>query len=162
MLSLIVAMDRNQLIGRDNRLPWHLSADLKRFKRITMGKPIVMGRRTHESIGKPLPGRTNIVVSTDRHYQAAGCRVVASLHEALSAAGEQEVFVIGGASLYEQALPLAGRMYVTEIDAAFEGDTWFPEFDPGEWQETAREAHPADAGNAYAFAFVVLDRRAAA
>ena len=159
-ISIIVAVDRNRLIGRDNRLPWHLSADLKRFKRITMGKPIIMGRRTHESIGKPLPGRTNIVVSANPAYQAPGCVVAQSLSAAIDAAGDaDEIMIVGGARLYEQAMPLADRIYLTEVEASFTGDTWFPPIDWGVWQEKQRDAHGADENNPHPFAFVLLERK---
>lgn len=153
-------MDRNRLIGRDNRLPWHLSADLKHFKQITMGKPIIMGRKTHESIGKPLPGRTNIVVTGNPAYPAPGCVVVNSLQGAIDAAQDaDEVMIIGGARLYEQAMPLAHRIYLTQVEAAFEGDAWFPLADWDEWEETQRVTHEADDKNPYPYAFVLLERR---
>ncbi len=159
LLSLIVAMDRNRLIGSDNRLPWHLPADLRHFKDLTLGKPVVMGRLTYESIGRPLPGRHNIVISRDPRYRAEGCTIVPSIEDALAAAeGAAEVMVIGGASLYAAYLPRAGRLYLTRIDAAFEGDAWFPELDPSAWREVAREAHPADADNPHPYAFIVLER----
>lgn len=153
-------MDRHRLIGRDNRLPWHLSADLKRFKRITMGKPIVMGRKTHESIGKPLPGRTNIVVSGNPAYRAAGCIVVPSLPAAIDAAQQaQEIMIIGGARLYEQAMPLAHRIYLTEVHASFSGDTWFPSIDWNAWEEIQRDTHEADDNNPHPYAFVLLEKK---
>lgn len=159
-LSLIAAMDRNRLIGAGNGLPWHLPADLAHFKRLTVGKPIVMGRRTFESIGRPLPQRENIVVSRNPDFMAEGCTVVHGLLEAIEAArGVAEVMIIGGASLYVEALPLAGRMYLTLIDAEFEGDTWFPAYDPQQWREVASESRAADDANPYALRFVTLDRR---
>ena len=158
--SLVVAVARNGVIGRDNRLPWKLPDDLAYFKRVTMGHPIVMGRRTWESIGKPLPGRKNIVVTRQRDYQAAGCTVVHSLDEAWSAAGDaDEVCVIGGTTLFEESLPIADRIHLTEVEAEVEGDTFFPTFDRGEWQEREVERHPADARHAYPFRIVVLERR---
>lgn len=158
-LSLVVAMDRNRVIGRAGRLPWRLPDELQNFKRITMGKPIVMGRRTHESIGRPLPGRENIVVTRNPLYEAPGCRVVHSLPEALAAtAGAAETLLIGGAALFEEALPLAARLYLTEIHAEVDGDVWFPEFDRGAWREVERIEHPADARHEYCYRLTVLDR----
>lgn len=159
LLSLIVAMARNRVIGRDGGLPWRLPADLGHFKRTTLGKPIVMGRATHDAIGRPLPGRHNIVVTRDTGYRTAGCTVVHSLDQALSAAGEvDEVMVIGGAELYRQALARSGRIYLTEVHAEPAGDTCFPEFDPHEWREVRREDHPADQRNDHPYSFVVLER----
>ncbi|OOG24784.1 dihydrofolate reductase [Thioalkalivibrio denitrificans] len=157
-LSLIVAVDRNNLIGRNNQLPWHLPADLAFFKRTTMGAPMLMGRKTWESIGRPLPGRTSIVITRDPDYRAEGAIVVHSIDEALRAAGEaSELFVIGGAKLYKDALQRADRIYLTRIDHAFEGDTWFPEIGP-EWKEVHREEHAPDEKNPYPYAFITLDR----
>ncbi len=158
-LSLVVAMDRNRVIGRAGRLPWRLPDELQNFKRITMGKPVVMGRRTHESIGRPLPGRENIVVTRNPHYEAPGCRVVHSLSAALAAtAGAVETLLIGGAELFEEALPLAARLYLTEIHAEVDGDVWFPEFDRSAWREVERIEHPADARHQYSYRLTVLDR----
>lgn len=159
IVSIIVATDRNRLIGRNNELPWHLPADLKHFKTVTMGKPIIMGRKTHESIGRPLPGRSNIVITRDTRYQASGCTVVHSLESALEAAsGAGEAMVIGGAQLYEQALPVARRIYLTRIDDQFEGDTWFPEYPQSQWKEVARQECVPDEQNPYSYAFLVLER----
>jgi dihydrofolate reductase len=158
ILSLIVAMDRRRLIGRDNALPWRLPEDLRHFKATTLGKPIIMGRKTWESLGRPLPGRRNILVSRNPAYAAEGAEVAASLPAALQLAqDEEEVFVIGGSELYRQALPLAHRLYLTEIDAAFEGDAWFPEFSADEWLETSRE--PQVGADGLPFAFVLYERR---
>ena len=158
--SLVVAMDRNRVIGRDNALPWRLPADLAYFKRVTMGHPVVMGRRTYESIGKPLPGRLNIVVSRNPGFRAAGCTVVGSLDEAWRAAGNApEVCVIGGTSLFAEALPVADRIHLTEVGAEVAGDTWFPEFDRAEWSEREVERHAADERHAYPFRIVVLERK---
>lgn len=160
IISLIVAMDRNGLIGHGNALPWRLPADLRHFKAVTLGKPIVMGRRTHESIGRPLPGRTNIVISRDPDYMAPGCTVVASIDAALAAAGgAPEVMLIGGAQLYTELLPRAQRIYLTHIDAAFEGDTWFPALTPADWRELERSEHVPDEHNPYPYSFVLLERR---
>ena len=159
-ISLIVALARNRVIGRDNQLPWRLSADLQHFKRLTMGKPIVMGRKTCESIGRPLPGRTNIVVTRDSSFSAAGCRVVHSIDAALVAAGgADEVMIMGGENLYSQLLPRADRLYLTEVQADVSGDAWFPEFDQTQWQELERESHRADEKNEFDYDFVVLVRR---
>ncbi len=158
-IALIAALDRNGLIGRDNDLPWRLPADLQHFKRMTMGKPILMGRLTWESLGRPLPGRHNIVLTRDQDYQAEGATVVDSTDAALAAAGEaEEAMVIGGAAFYRAMLPHAERLYLTRIDAEFDGDAWFPEFDPAAWRETARETHALDERNAYPYAFVTLER----
>ncbi len=159
IISLISAMGRNRVIGINNTLPWRLPADLKHFKQITMGKPILMGRKTYESIGKPLPGRTNIIVSGDRDYQVPGCIVAHSIDAALTAAaGHEEVMVIGGAALYEQMLPRANRLYLTLIDEDFKGDAWFPEIQSGQWQEQERVAHAPDAANPYHYSFLMLQR----
>jgi len=161
----MVAMASNGVIGRENRLPWHLPEDLRYFKRITLGKPVIMGRKTFESIGSPLPGRPNIVVSRSVDWSAPGVTVADSLESALDSAqalaavsGAEELMVIGGAQIYAAALPLASRLYVTEVHAAFAGDTWFPPVNPAEWQEIAREEYAATADNPYAYAFVVYDR----
>jgi dihydrofolate reductase len=157
-LSLIVAADRNNLIGRDNQLPWHLPADLAFFKRTTMGAPMLMGRKTWESIGRPLPGRTSIVITRDPDYRAEGAMVVHSIKAGIAAAGDvPELFVIGGAKLFVDTLPLADRLYLTRIEHAFEGDTWFPEIG-GEWREINREEHGPDEKNLYTYAFITLER----
>jgi dihydrofolate reductase len=159
-LSLVVAVARNGVIGRDNRLPWRLPDDLAYFKRVTMGHPVVMGRRTWQSIGKPLPGRTNIVVTHDPGFRAPGCVVAHSLAEAWRAAeGADEACVIGGTSLFAETLPLADVIHLTEVEADVEGDTYFPGFDRGAWTETEVERHAADARHAYPFRIVRLERR---
>ena len=159
-VSLVVAMARNRVIGRDNALPWRLPEDLAYFKRVTMGHPIVMGRRTYESIGRPLPGRLNIVVSRNRDFAAAGCRVVPSIEDAWKAAGDaDEVSVIGGTSIFDAALPRADVIHLTEVDADVEGDTWFPVFDRREWEEHEVLRHPADARHEHPFRIVRLERR---
>jgi dihydrofolate reductase len=158
--SLVVAMARNRVIGRDNRLPWRLPADLAYFKEVTMGHPVIMGRRTFESIGKALPGRLNIVVSRNPQYRAPGCTVVESLEAAWRAAADAaEAFVIGGTSLFAEALPLADRIHLTEVDADVPGDTWFPEFDRNQWSEREVARQAVDARHAYPFRIVVLERR---
>lgn len=159
LISLVVAMDRNRVIGLRGRLPWHLPADLAHFKRVTMGKPIIMGRRTHVSIGRPLPGRDNIVVTAHPEQVAAGCRVAGSLDEAVAmTAGASEVCIIGGASLFAEALPRAGRIYLTQVHAELKGDVWFPEFDREQWHEITRIERAADERNPYALSFVELAR----
>ena len=157
-LSLIAAVAANGVIGSDNALPWRLPEDLKRFKALTLGHPVIMGRKTYESIGRPLPGRRNIVVTRNAAYQTDGCEVVASLAAALAACqgGSDEIFVIGGAQIYAEALPLAQRLYLTEIRRAFEGDARFPDWDRAAWKEVAREAHRTEDGLEYGFA--VYDR----
>jgi len=158
-LAIIVAMDEQGLIGRDNDLPWKLSADLKYFRSITMGKPLVMGRNTHESIGRPLPGRKNIILTSDLNYQAEGCTVVHSLDEAIQECDDvEEVMVMGGASLYKQFLDRADRLYLTHVHASLEGDTWFPEWDKNHWQEVSREDFPANDKNQYPYSFAVYER----
>ena len=157
--SLIVARARNNVIGRDGGMPWHLPADLKYFKAVTMGKPVIMGRRTFESIGRPLPGRDNVVISRQEGWGHAGTVTVHSLEAALDrAAAADEAMVIGGAQIYAQALPLADRLYITEIDAEVDGDTVFPEFDETDWDEIGRRDVRADAG-CPALAFRTLQRR---
>ncbi|MCW8917531.1 MAG: type 3 dihydrofolate reductase [Gammaproteobacteria bacterium] len=161
MISLIWAMDENRLIGVENRLPWRLPADMKWFRRHTLGKPIIMGRKTFDSFGgRPLPERTNIVVTRDPDYRAEGAVVVHSIDEALrAAAGADEVMIIGGASFYQQLLPRADRLYITQVHGKFEGDAWFPAFDMKVWQETAREEQPVDEKNAYACTFLSFERK---
>jgi dihydrofolate reductase len=158
-ISIVVAMAANRVIGKDNQLPWHLPADLKYFKKTTMGKPILMGRKTYESIGRPLPGRTNIVITRDKNYDAPGCVVVHSINGAMQAAAQQdEVMVIGGAELYRQILPRTDSIYLTRINEDFEGDTLFLELDSSEWQEVERLDCDADDKNPYTYSFIKLDR----
>jgi dihydrofolate reductase len=158
-VSLIVAMARNRVIGANNALPWHLPADLKHFKALTMGHHMIMGRKTYESIGKPLPGRTSVVVTRNAGYAPPGVIAVNSLEAAISAcADDEEIFIIGGAELYRQAITLADRIYLTEIDADIPGDAHFMELDRKLWQETARASHTADEKNAYSYHFTVYDR----
>jgi len=161
-VALVVAMTGAGVIGAGGTLPWHLPADLRRFRRITLGHPVVMGRRTHESIGRPLPQRHNIVVTRRSDYRAPDCTVVHGLEQALqAAAGDGEVMVIGGAALYREALAGAGRIYLTEVHADLAGDVYFPAFDRDAWVEISREDHLPDANNAQAYSFVVLERRSA-
>jgi dihydrofolate reductase len=161
--SLVVARARNGVIGRDNRLPWRLPGDLAYFKRVTMGHPIIMGRRTWESIGKALPGRRNIVVSRNPDYRAEGAVVVGSLTEAWRAAGDaEEACVIGGTSLFAEALPQADRIHLTEVEADVPGDTFFPPFERGQWEEREVARQPRDERHEHPFRIVVLERRAGA
>jgi Dihydrofolate reductase len=160
LISIIVALAENRVIGIENRLPWHLPGDMKWFRRHTLGKPIVMGRKTFESLGRPLPERHNIVVTGDAAYQAPGATVVHSIAEALRAAGDvPEVMIIGGESFYRQMLPRADRLILTLVHAEVAGDAWFPEFDWDDWREVERGDHPADDKNPYAFSFLILERR---
>jgi dihydrofolate reductase len=158
-LSIIVATDQHGLIGKDNDLPWRLSADLRYFREITMGKPIIMGRRTHESIGRPLPGRKNIILTTDEGYQAEGCTVCQTIDQAIRECdGAEEAMVMGGASLYEQFLARADKLYLTLVDAELEGDTWFPEWDKSQWHQLSRQDHSADEKNDHPYSFIVYRR----
>jgi dihydrofolate reductase len=158
-VSLIAAMAENRVIGVHNTLPWHLPADLKHFRQITTGHHVIMGRRNYESIGKPLPNRTNIVVTRNRHFHAPGCVVAHSLEEALEGArNDQEIFIIGGAEIYRQAFDRADRLYLTLVHANIAGDTYFPAFDPDQWHEIRREQHEADDQNSYAYSFLMYDR----
>lgn len=160
--SLIVAVSENGVIGRQGTLPWRLSADLRRFRRITMGHHLVMGRKTYESIGRPLPGRTSIVVTRQADYRAPGCLIASSLAAALDAAAQDdEVFIVGGAEIYRAALPRADRLYLTRVHAHVDGETRFPELDLDQWQLVSDERQPADAANEYAASFQIYDRRAA-
>ncbi|MGH8371783.1 MAG: dihydrofolate reductase [Gammaproteobacteria bacterium] len=162
MFSLIVAAGENNEIGSHGKMPWHLPADLRHFKTVTLGKPVIMGRRTFESIGKPLPQRRNIVVTRDPAWRADGCEAAHSLPEALvMAAGEPEIMLIGGGQLYREALPRAQRIYLTRVHGNFDADTFFPVLDMKQWREIAREAHPVDERNEYACTFLVLERRVA-
>lgn len=159
-ISIIAAMARNRIIGINNSLPWHLPADLQHFKQVTMGKPIIMGRKTYESIGRPLPGRTNIIISGNRDYAAAGCRIVHSIADALAEIDpDEEAMVIGGASFYAQALPYASRMYLTIIDEDFDGDAVFPEYDQTQWQEIERVEGVSDSKNTHRYYFITLERK---
>ena len=160
LLSVIVAADERGGIGRAGGLPWHLPDDLKRFKALTMGKPILMGRRTWDSIGRPLPGRRSVVISRQSGLRIPGAEVFASLESALAAlADAAEVCVIGGAEIYREALPRAGVVHLTRVHASVEADTFLPELDPREWQEVAREDRPADERHAFGYSFVTLRRR---
>ncbi|MBB6444601.1 dihydrofolate reductase [Bacillus benzoevorans] len=160
MISFIVAMDKNRVIGKDNQLPWHLPADLKFFKKTTMGHPIVMGRKTHESIGKPLPGRENIIVTRNEYYHPEGCTVIHSPAElkSLEAEKQEEVFVIGGAEVFNTVFPIADRLYITVIEHEFAGDTNFPEFDESDWTLVSSEKGETDEKNPYEYSFNIYER----
>jgi len=159
IISLIAAMDKNRLIGRANGLPWHLPADFKHFKEVTMAKPVIMGRKTFESIGKPLPGRQNIVISRSG-FNAEGITSVASIDEALVAAGNaDEVMIIGGAGFYQQMIDRADRMYLTLVNAECEGDAWFPSYDESEWDVLSEQQFEADEKNNYAFSIGLYQRK---
>ena len=159
LVSVIAAIARNRVIGVENRLPWHLPEDLRRFRVLTWGKPIVMGRRTHESIGKPLPGRRNIVI-TRRGRVPAGCERAESLRDALAMTADvPETVVIGGARCFREALPLSRRLYLTRIDADFTGDVHFPEWDPSEWVERERERFAPGGTAPFGYEFLVLERQ---
>ena len=173
MISMIAAMGKNRVIGKDNKMPWHLPADLQWFKRTTMDSPIIMGRKTNESIGRPLPGRLNIVLSRNPALKIEGCEVASSAEHAIQIAEndlktnndnysqntEKEIFITGGAYLYELFLPQADRLYLTLIDESFEGDTYFADYEVYDWQETSRQDFQPDNKNPYAYSFVTLDRK---
>ncbi len=177
IISIIAAIAKNRVIGKNNRLPWHLPADLKRFKQITMGKPVIMGQKTFESIGKPLPGRTNIVLTWDKNFNPKGCIISHSIQEALKVVNNlppaenfnssrgldipltKEVIICGGASIYKQFLPLTHKMYLTLIEADFDGDAFFPEFNWQEWQEIERIENQPNKENPYKFTFITLKRK---
>jgi dihydrofolate reductase len=158
-ISLIVAKSKNNVIGKNNQLPWHLPADLQYFKRLTMGHHMIMGRKTFESIGKPLPGRTSIVITSNKDYSAPGCVIVHSLKEAINAAKkDEEVFIIGGAAVFSEALHLADIVYLTEIHENFEGDVYFPELDFLNWKLVKKEHHNPDEKNKYSYSFAQYER----
>lgn len=158
-IVLVAAMTHDHVIGFHNKMPWHMPADLKHFKAVTMGKPIIMGRKTFESLGRALPGRQNIVVSSNANYDAPGAAVYTTLVDAIDAAEGGEVMVIGGGQLFQQALSLAHTMHLTYIDLEVEGDVFFPAWNALEWHEVSREKHEADEKNPYGYTFIRLDRR---
>lgn len=164
-LALMAAKSRNNVIGRNNKLPWYLPNDLKYFKRVTFGKPVIMGRKTWDSLGKPLPGRANIVITRQADFQAEGAKVVPTLEAAREMAenvalidGQDEAVVMGGAEIYALALPQVDRLYLTEVHAQVEGDTFFPEYDTSQWQEVGRDDFTAEGPNPYDYSFVVYER----
>ncbi len=159
-ISLVVAASSNNVIGRDGGLPWHLPDDLRQFKRLTTGKPVIMGRRTFESIGKPLPDRRNIVLTRDPDFAADDCEIVSSVGDAIDLVeGEGEVMIIGGGLVYHDFMPLADRIYLTRVQADVEGDTHFPEVDGATWQLVSSEHHAADDEHRHAFDVMVFERR---
>jgi dihydrofolate reductase len=160
-LSLIAAMADNRVIGRDNHLPWHLPADLAHFKRLTLGKPLLMGRKTWESLPGLLPGRAHLVISRNPNYQAPGAQCFSQLEQALATIQAEEIMVIGGAEIYAQTLPLAQRLYLTQVHLQAEGDCLFPAFDADDWQLIDRQDHQADAKNPYPYSFLHYSRHAA-
>jgi dihydrofolate reductase len=159
-IIIVAAYAQNRVIGKNNDLVWHLPKDLKHFKDLTMGHPMIMGRKTFESFGKPLPGRTSIIVTRDQNYKQESCIVVHSLEEGINEAKKlnNQIFIAGGAEIYKQALPITHIMYLTEVKASPEGDTFFPEFSTDEWKETARKSFPKDEKHQYAFDFVTWER----
>ncbi len=167
IISLIAALSANHVIGRGNQLPWHLPEDLRYFKRMTLGKPVIMGRKTFDSIGRPLPGRLNIVVTRQASWQFPGVVPARSLEAALEVAAgstraseqEAELMIMGGAQIYALALPLAQRLYLTEVHAQVDGDAWFPALVPEQWQATAREDHQASGDNPFDYSFVIYERK---
>ena len=159
-ISLIVAMANNRVIGANNQIPWHLPNELKLFKRLTMGHHIIMGRKTYESIGRLLPGRTTVIVTRQKDYAVEGAIVAHSIDEAIGACeGDDEIFVIGGADLFRDTLPVADRLYLTTVDAEPDGDVFMPGVDAVEWQETSAEAFAKDEKHAYAYRSAILERR---
>lgn len=166
-IAMIWAMAENRVIGRDNKLPWYLPNDLKYFKQVTSGKPVIMGRKTYDSIGRPLPNRTNIIITRDTGFTAEGCQVVHSLDDALAVAqaqgvvnGGDEVIVMGGAQIYAEALPRVDRLYVTLVHAEVAGDAVFPAIDFAGWQQQSREDFAAEGPNPYDYSFIIYDRLA--
>lgn len=161
MISFLVAMDENRIIGKDNQLPWRLPEDLKYFKRVTMGHPIIMGRKTHESIGSVLPGRENIIITRQRNYQSEGCTVLYSVQDLVNYCSKKdtEVFVIGGAEIFKETFAFADRLYITLIHESFAGDTFFPEFDLNEWHLTSSETGIKDEKNPYDYEFRIYERK---
>lgn len=165
ILSMIVATADNNIIGKDNDMPWHLPADLTYFKKVTLGKPVIMGRKTYESIGRPLPGRRNIVISRDENYSAQGIDTVTSVEQALALVdgsnnndAVEEIMVIGGGAIYRHCLPAADRLYITHIKADIDGDTQFPDYDDGSWEKTSSELRLKDEKNAYDLDFCLYQR----
>ena len=157
LISAIVALSENRAIGKNNQLPWHLPADLKHFKQITMGKAILMGRKTYQSIGRALPGRTNIILTSDKNFQAENCVIIHSIEQALQIT-QDELCVIGGAEIYQQMLPYIQRIYMTVVHHVVDGDTYFPELNPAEWKEIEKTDYEADEKNNHAYRFLLLER----
>ena len=158
-ISLIAALAQNRVIGIENRLPWKLPEDLAHFKALTLGHPILMGRKTFESLGRPLPGRRNIVITRNPDYQSSGCEIAVSIGDAIALCAEaEEIFFIGGAELYKQVVPLVDRLYLTEVEIEAQGDAWFPDYDCSAFREVSRESHTGEKGDALGFDFVVYER----
>jgi dihydrofolate reductase len=162
-ISMIAAMTHQRVIGKDQKMPWHLPADLAFFKKTTLGHPILMGRKTYDSIGRPLPKRLNIIVTRNQDLQIAGCEVATTLHQAINIAKEKaaqsnEIFITGGSHLYNSFLPQADRLYLTLIDVDVKGDTYFPDYTKYQWHQIKRIDHPADKENIYPYSFIILDR----
>lgn len=157
-LTAIAAMSENRVIGKNNQLPWHLPADLRHFKRLTLNQHILMGRKTYLSIGRPLPQRTNIILTRDPHFQAPGCTVITAIDKILALAKEQEILIIGGAEIYTLLMPYITRIYLTIIHQVVDGDTFFPALNMQQWQQVSREDHSADAENQYQYSFLELRR----
>ncbi len=163
-ISAIVAMANNRVIGKNNDIPWYLPADLKYFKKVTLGHHVIMGRKCFESIGRPLPKRTNVIITRNLFYMSSGCLITHTLEEALQIAKdnqEAEAFIIGGAQIYELAMPYLDRIYLTEVDLEVDGDVRFPELDMGQWNLLSEEAHQADEKNKYGYVFKVLEKKEA-
>ena len=160
MLSIIVAVSENNVVGKENKLPWKLSADLKRLKSLTMGHHIIMGRKTWESLGKALPGRINVVITTDKNFKAEGGVVVHSLNEALAYSSvDDEIFIFGGGKIFKEAMPLVNKIYITRVHSIIDGDTFFPVLDRSDWKEISREDFKADEKNQYNYSFLTLVRK---
>lgn len=161
MISIVVAMDKNRVIGKDNQLPWHLPADLAFFKKVTMGKVIVMGRKTYESIGRPLPGRKNIILTKNKNYVVDGCNVIHSIDDifTLEKTEAEEICVIGGAEIFNEVLTSVDRLYITLIDDEFSGDTYFPALNESDWELVSKEKGPKDEKNRYDYYFTIYTRR---
>ncbi|MCX7841889.1 MAG: type 3 dihydrofolate reductase [Clostridia bacterium] len=158
MISLIAAVARDNIIGKGNSLPWRLPADLAYFKKVTMGHKVIMGRKTFESIGKPLPGRSNVIISRDRDYKAEGCTIVNSIDEAERLCVDEEAFIIGGAQVYEMFIDRADRLYITFIDEAFDGDAYFPNIDPSVWRQVSKTKGEKDEKNPFDYYFIIYER----
>jgi dihydrofolate reductase len=159
-ISFVVAYDRNRAIGKDNKIPWRLPDDMKHVRALTIGKPLIMGRRTWESIGRPLPQRTSIVLTRDPGFKCDGCLIARTADEAMKLAGDApEIIIFGGSRVFEDFLPRADRIYLTEVDADVGGDTFFPALDPGDWEVVEAVEHPADERHPYDFSFLTLDRK---
>lgn len=161
-ISIIVAMDKNKLIGKNNQLPWRLPADLAFFKKVTINNTVIMGRNTYESIGKPLTDRRNIIISTNKNLKIKGCEVFNNIEDALDASKTKEVFIIGGAKIWQQTIDKADKLYITKIEHTFTGDTYFPKYDENNWQEISSESHKKDEKNPHEYHFKTFTRKSSA